>query len=310
MHLPAMEQALHVLDLGSFRKAAELLGVQPSVVSRSVRGLEEAIGVGLFQRQTRGAQPTRAGERLLPRIRRVVEEVRLVVRAGQLASEGQEGELSLGVTVSVAGGGARALLKSFLRAHPGVDLRIAEGQTRDHIGRVQALTMDAAVVVGEPSAPGCRVEGLWTEPIIVALPEEHPLADHAQAIAWPTLAAEHFLVSRVDLGPEIQDYIVHHLARLGHHPLIDPRPIGRDVLLTLISLNQGVSLLSGADAEIRFPGIVFRTLADDPLPFSVIWSERNDNPMLRRFMTLARRWSKERAAALNGDASRTPDRSP
>ena len=46
----SLQQAVLVLDQGSFRKAAEAMHIRPSVVSRRVRALEDAIGVGLFQR--------------------------------------------------------------------------------------------------------------------------------------------------------------------------------------------------------------------------------------------------------------------
>ena len=312
LDLQSFEQALVVLEAGSFRQAAQILAVQPSTVSRRIRALEETIGVSLFQRRTQGAQPTAAGREILQRARRVVDEARSIMRTGRLAGEGREGVLCLGVVASVAGGGARDLLKTFLDAHSGVELTIAEGRPRDHVGEVQALRMDATFVVGRPPAAGCVVETLWSEPIMVVLPEQHRLAG-TEVIGWPELRNDRFVVSRMDPGPEIHDYIVQHLARLGHHPVIQPRTVGRDGLMALIGLGQGVSLVSGAEATVTYPGVVFRPLDDDALPYSVVWSERNDNPILRRFMSLARRWSRQRTAQvplLNGVPSQAPDHQP
>ena len=95
LHLESFEQALVVLEAGSFRQAAQIFAVQPSAVSRRIRALEETIGVSLFQRRTQGAQPTTAGRKILQRVRRVVDEVRLIKRTGQLAGEGREGVLYL-----------------------------------------------------------------------------------------------------------------------------------------------------------------------------------------------------------------------
>ena len=308
IELRSFEQALLVLDVGSFRKAAALQGVQPSAVSRRIRILEDAIGVGLFQRQKHGAEPTAAGRKILQRARRVVDEVRLILRASQLAGEGREGMLCIGVVASIAGGGARDLLTTFLDAHPGVELAITEGSSRGHIGKVQGLCMDATFVVGRPPALGCVMETLWSDPIMMALPERHRLAS-TEAVRWLDLHDERFLVSRMDPGPEIQDYIVQHLAALGHHPLVESPQVGRDTLMALIGLGLGVSLVSGAEAAVSYPGVVFRPLHDDLLPYSVVWSEQNDSPMLRRFMSLARRWSSERKKPIAG-LPRTPDPSP
>ena len=79
--------------------------------------------------------------------------------------------------------------------------------------------------------------------------------------------------------------------------------------MALIGLGLGVSLVSGAEAAVSYPGVVFRPLADDLLPYSVVWSEHNDNPMLRRFMSLARLWSGEREKTI-AELARRPYPSP
>src|SRR5690348_12464045 len=59
----------------SFTKAAAQLGVSPSALSHSMRGLEERLGVRLLTRTTRSVSPTAAGERLLGSIGPRFEEV-------------------------------------------------------------------------------------------------------------------------------------------------------------------------------------------------------------------------------------------
>ena len=128
---------------------------------------------------------------------------------------------------------------------------------------------------------------------MVALREGHGLAALPR-VPWSDLDNELFLVSRADPGPEIQDYIVQHLAVLGRHPAVEQRAVGRDGLMSLVGFGQGLTLVTGAEASASYPGVVFRPLDDDWLPIGLMWSERNDNPLLRRFMSLARRWSRER----------------
>lgn len=294
LDLEALAQALLVLDTGSFRKAAELRGLKPSSVSRRIRALEDSLGTSLFQRQTKGAQPTRAGARILLRVRRVMDELGLIAKTGQMFGEGSTGELCIGADTSIAAGGARALLRRLLDTHPAVELQVIEGESGDHIGQVQALRVDAVLVVGRPAARGCQVETLWVEPVMVALAKTHPLA-RSDAISWEELKDARFLVSRMNPDPEIQDIIVQHFASLKRRPLIDPRPVGRDGLMALVGLGLGLSLVTDAVASVSYPGVVFRPLEEERLPFNVIWSEQNDNPVLRRFMSLARRWSREQA---------------
>src|SRR6202030_4323618 len=63
-----------VVELKSFTKAAKQLGLSPPRVSEMVRNLEERLGVRLVERTTRSVAPTAAGERLLERLRPVLDE--------------------------------------------------------------------------------------------------------------------------------------------------------------------------------------------------------------------------------------------
>jgi len=285
--LTALNYALLVLEHGSFRKAAAVLHVRPSVVSRRIRSLEDTIGVSLFQRRSQGAEPTLAGQRILQRGRAIVDDIGQLLRAAHLSSTGSEGSLCVGIVATIAGGTARELLRAFLAAHADIDLQVVEGSPSEHIGAVRALRMDATFVVGSPPAPGCVVEPMWSEPILVALASGHPLATN-EPISWSQLAAEHFVVSKADPGPEIQDFIVRKMSDLGYHPVVEPRPVRRGGLIALVGLGRGISLVGAAEADVAYPGVVFRTLEGELLPYNVVWSEQNDNPVLRRFLSLAR----------------------
>ena len=61
----------------SFTRAAGRLGVSPSALSHTIRGLEERLGVRLLTRTTRSVSPTEAGERLLSRVGPHFDEIRL-----------------------------------------------------------------------------------------------------------------------------------------------------------------------------------------------------------------------------------------
>jgi DNA-binding transcriptional LysR family regulator len=77
MHVPSLAEAtafVAVVELKSFAKAAKQLALSPPRVSEMVRKLEERLGVRLVERTTRSVAPTAAGERLLERLRPVLDE--------------------------------------------------------------------------------------------------------------------------------------------------------------------------------------------------------------------------------------------
>ena len=78
------------------------------------------------------------------------------------------------------------------------------------------------------------------------------------------------------------------LAGLGHHPDIHLQYVGRDNMLALVAIGCGLTLTSEATTVVRFPGIVYRPVANEILPFSAVRSPGNDNPACRRLLSLAR----------------------
>jgi DNA-binding transcriptional LysR family regulator len=77
MHAPSLSETtafVAVVELKSFTKAAKQLALSPPRVSEMVRNLEERLGVRLVERTTRSVAPTAAGERLLTRLRPVLDE--------------------------------------------------------------------------------------------------------------------------------------------------------------------------------------------------------------------------------------------
>jgi hypothetical protein len=102
------------------------------------------------------------------------------------------------------------------------------------------------------------------------------------------LRGQRFIVTETDPGPAIHDYLVKHLAEIGHRPRVERQAVGRDNLMQLVAMGQGLTLTSEAITAARFPGVVFRPLNGQVWPYSAVWSPRNDNPALRRLLSLAR----------------------
>jgi len=117
-------------------------------------------------------------------------------------------------------------------------------------------------------------------------------------LGWRDLVDERFIVSDGAPGSEIHDYLVQRLADLGRHPEIDTQYVGRDNLLSLVAIGQGVTVMSEAGTAAQFPGTAYRQLAGEVLPFCAVWSPRNDNPAWRRLLSLARSMSRSAAATI------------
>lgn len=287
MDLRELRYLLAVAEAGSFRRAALETRVRQSTLSRGVAALENDLGVSLFERDREGVRLTNAGQRFLRRARRVLAEAEIASRVARAAGTGNEGSVCVGIVASIASGQARSFLRSWRDGHTDLLLDFVDGGPGEHVHSVVARKMDVAFLTGARVPPGCDAELVWTEPVFVALPSDHLLAVE-RTIPLKAIAAEMFIVSRVAPGPEIHDYVVKNLSELGRHPDVGYHAVGRETLMAMVGLGMGVSLVSGAEAGVQYPGVTFIPLSGEQLPFSMIWLAQNDNPALRRFLSAAR----------------------
>ena len=125
INLVSVSQALLVAEHLSFSRAAQVLGVRQSAVSRRVRALEDALGVSLFERESTGVRLTEAGRRFLERARPALSEIDHAVKAAASAGRGAEGVLRIGILSSVSGGFMRDVLGHYhcvtVRCRPSLD---------------------------------------------------------------------------------------------------------------------------------------------------------------------------------------------
>ena len=124
------------------------------------------------------------------------------------------------------------------------------------------------------------------------------------------MAGAKFVVSAREPGPEIHDYIVRRVSDLGRRARVERHRLGREGIMNLVGLGLGVSLVADHWRGVGYPGVVFVPIGekDERVPFSLSWRPENDNPALRRFLSLARAAAKGALSA--GVSERRPGPSP
>jgi len=272
---------------GSFRKAGAALGVRESSISRRIRDLEDQIGASLFQRHNGGVRLTFAGQRFHRRAEEMLRHMR--DSADDVAAIGRAecGRITVGILSSLAAGFLADMFRTYDRHHDGVDIDFIEGEAIGHATAVARLDLDVAFVAGERAWPGCEVTPLWRERLFVALPEHHRLAVQSD-LDWTALAGECFLIRRAAAGFEAGDALVCRLIDAGHGIRLQPQGVGHDSLLPLVAMERGLALVCQATASIPFPGIAYRPIVGESLSFCALWSAKNENPALRRLLSMAR----------------------
>lgn len=297
--LVSLIHALAVAEHLNFRHAASALRVSQSAISARIKQLEQDLGILLFERRHRGVRLTDAGRHFLEQVATGIEHLDHAVRTASTIARGEQGQLRVGLHLSIVAGFLAELLGQFREQHPSVDLQITEGRVQDTIRNVREGRLDIAFIVGAPPAGDCHSKPLWTEILLVALPERHPLAE-AESVTWSELASENFLARSGGAGPQAHDHIVRRLTGNGSQPRIQCLDIARDTLMSMVAQGYGIALTSEAAAQVPIPGVVFRPILDEPEPitFSAVWFPHNRSQALLNLLALAQRKSEGRSLGL------------
>lgn len=274
----------------SLRQAAETLNVRQSTLSRGLRDLEHRLGTVLFERTNGGTHPTIEGQEFLEAARRIVEETEAIAARLKTRSRGESGRLTIGVHASLSAGNLRATLIEHRRRFPDVETHLVDGSSDHLISDLESCAIDIAFAVeGNPRWDG-RSLPVWSERIVVALAEDHPLGNR-DVVHWSDLKQESVLLPQRGPGPEFHQLLMNKLGRPDLCRLVR-HDVALDRFLTLVGAGCGLLLALEGATGVVYPGVVFREVHDDQGPtrlnFRAYWRQGNCNPSLRCFLDMLR----------------------
>jgi DNA-binding transcriptional LysR family regulator len=287
IELRQLRYLLAAAEAGSFSRAAIRIGIKQSTLSRQILFLEHRLGMKVFERVTRGAVLTHNGQIYLRTAKRIVQEFEELNDWVRSIQQGEAGRLSIGFYTSFSAGNLRATLTEYGDRFPDVKIQSFERDRDALLSGLESGLLDIVIMVGEVRYPGFKNRALWSERILVALPEGHVLADREQ-IDWWDLARERFLLTVHDPGPETRNLLLGKLGRPGYAPTIEMEDIKRDTVLSRVALGKHVSIVSESALGLQICGVVFRELHEERgharIGYSGYWRPDNDSTALRRFL--------------------------
>ncbi|WP_038959196.1 LysR family transcriptional regulator [Bradyrhizobium japonicum] len=287
--LQHLRLAVAACDYGSFRRAGEVLSIKHTVVSRSIGQLEYLVGTSLFKRSSGGIKPTLAGRAVLRIARLILEQVETLVDTGISNGRGESGHLTMGFCTSISTGNLRATLREFKNRLPQIELATME---RSRLRLMTALhngTVDVVVSPGGLPSKDTRSLLLWSERILIALPQDHRLAAR-EIIYWTDLRNEKILLSEYDPGRDLEVLLISKLVLPDDRLKVERHDVSRSIIKSLTSMGMGLTLVMESDIGASFAGLVYRELQDGTGPsrvdFHAHWRDDNENPALKRFLDL------------------------
>lgn len=279
--------AVLVAKHGSIRRAAGMLDLSQTTVSRRIQHLETRLGVTLFIRNRMGVRTTPAGERFIRDAAVGAKHLRRAVNDVRAAQNQSEGELRIGLMASLAGGLLSNLLEAYHSYFPKIDVILEEGGSQAIAAGIGTGRLDASFVPSDLQLAGYEAKRLWSEQVYAAIPNSNPLAENT-FVEWKDLQEETFLVPAEFYGPEVEARIIRNLSYPGFRPKILVQDVGRENLLNLVGMGFGLSLATSSTLALPYPGVSFVPFGNggEHVGISVVWASENVNPALSRLLEL------------------------
>jgi DNA-binding transcriptional LysR family regulator len=193
VEIAALKAFVEVADHESFSEAAQTLFLTQPAVSKRVAQLETELGTRLFDRIGRRVSLTTAGNALLPRARRLINDARELKRLITDLSGEVRGRLVMGTSHHIGLHRLPRPLKHFTERFPEVELDIRFMDSETACRAVETGDLELAIVTLPPSQPpNLELRHIWEDPLAFMVGLDHPLAGREQVslqdlIAYPAV---------------------------------------------------------------------------------------------------------------------------
>ena len=235
-----------VAETGSFTRAGQRAGLGQSAITRQIRGLEEALGVTLFERTTRHVSITAAGKLLRAKAEIILGSVNEALRHLQKDFHLTPPILRVGVSRSLGLAPLPGFFVAFQRKCPAVQLHVTHATSQAILDALEAQTLDAGLLCPPPRlARVLQITHRLADEFALIAPPDFPLPAKPKTITprglEKLLGAQRWLsIDREsNTGKRLHHWLRQHGLRVEPAMELD----SFDLIVNLVSLGMGVSLV-------------------------------------------------------------------
>ena len=294
VELRLWRQFIAVADELHFGRAAARLHMTQPPLTQAIANLEQLLGVRLFERTKRSVQITAAGQALLPEARELLARALALPALARAAAHGEVGRLRLAFVSTVGFGLLPQWVQAFRGQYPQVGLELIEATGDVQLQSLERGDIDAGFMLHSPGfvPPGLEHLRIAREALVVALPEQHPLAA-ARSLSFSAVVQEPLVIFPRRILPSLHDAIFGMYHAAGRTPRIAQEAIQMQTIVNLVSAGLGLAWVPDSVRQFQRPGVVYRQVGGksaQQVPqceTSLVWAGAA-HPALQRFIDFAR----------------------
>ena len=248
MNISKYKALLAAVDMGSFSAAANKLGYTQSGLTHMMNALEDELGFSILQRGYWGVKLTPGGERIIPRIRELVNCEDALMNEIELVKSYGDNVIRVGAFSSLAGSILPAIVERFNAEFPTVTLNIQTGTVAELYGGLRDEKFDICYGT-KNNKYDFKWTSLMSDRYYAILPKEYPLSSDTFPIQQ--FNGTKFLMPGLgyddDIGQVFNEYKV--------HPFVTPTYVDDPAILSMVEHNLGISMLSALTIADRHDAV-------------------------------------------------------
>lgn len=271
-----------------FGRAAERLHIAQPPLSQQIRQLEAELGFQLFYRTKRSVELTEAGQVFLQECQRLFRQLDQAIETGRQVSRGELGQLVIGFVSSAAYNVLPTLLRSFRMQVPNVSLELHELTTDQQLQWLRDRRLDIGLIRPPVEDPSFALFTILKEPLVVALPEHHPLARQPQ-VSLQQLTHESFVLFPRPLAPGLYDQIISLCQQVNFSPNVVQEAIQMQTIVSLVAAEIGVAIVPISLQNLQRTGVIYKSLQESTpkAEIAIAWRQIDASPIVKRFLETA-----------------------
>lgn len=298
MELRHLRYFIAVAEERNIGRAAARLHISQPPLTRQIQQLEEELGVQLFNRTPRGMELTPAGELLLDEARNIHAVIEQATERTQRAGQGKFGRLDVAIFGSAILDTIPRLLADFRETYPDVKVVLHSMRKEEQLEALRQRRISVGFNRLITPSPDYTLELITTETLLLALPENHPLAQHA-SVDFKALANVPLILYPTGGRPNFIDKALGLFQQTGVEPNIAQEVGDAVTAVSLVSKGFGVSLVPQSSKALSLPGLTYRPMTGLPananVDLSCIYRPDDRSPLLAAFLDMIRSYRQARA---------------
>jgi DNA-binding transcriptional LysR family regulator len=207
MELRHLRYVVTLAETLHFGRAAEQLHLSQPPLSHQIRQLEEELRIKLFHRTKRQVQLTEAGRMFVQEARVILAQASHAANLASRVNQGEVGQLMIGVAGPADAPIFVQILRTFARKHAKVRLVLRNMSSLDQTQAISEGRLHVGFVALPIDDAGLATETVMRQPIMIALPEDHPLAK-CHRVPLEALSGEPQIMFARSNGPRFFDAVL------------------------------------------------------------------------------------------------------